>query len=251
MQMPSYIKPLIISILLVTSKQTFAGAPFITDDPEPVEAQHLEVNYALSKTWRDDASSASLPSVDLNYGFTPNIQLHAQPKYAYEREGHEKNDGFDNTEIGVKYRFINHASEGANFMVGTYPMLQLPTGNKKLGDGRGKLQWFLPLWVQYNQENWTLYGGTGYRINNGLNIKNSWFFGGTAMYQWTNHLKIGGEVFSETATAIGEKSTSGFNLGSIYDINSDYHLLFSAGKGLSQISSTNQLTIFMALQVIY
>ncbi len=93
--------------------------------------------------------------------------------------------------------------------------------------------------------------GSGYRMNNSTDSKNSWFFGGTALYQWTNNLKVGGELFRETATTIGENSTSGFNLGGVYDFNDDYHLLFSAGKGLSNISSTNKLTVYLALQVIY
>lgn len=242
---------LCIALLTLSTSSALAGAPFVTDDPEPVEVHHLEVNYAFTKTWRNNASSASVPSVDLNYGLNSDIQLHAQPKYAYEREGEEKNYGLDNTEIGVKYRFINNKSNSADFMVGIYPMLQLPTGNERLGGGRGKAQWFLPLWMQYNKDNWTFYGGTGYRVSNSIDSKNSWFFGGTALYQWTDNLKVGGELFRETATAIGENSTSGFNLGGIYDFNDDYHLLFSVGKGLSNVSSTNKLTVYWALQVIY
>ena len=242
---------LCIALLTLSTSSALAGAPFVTDDPEPVEVHHLEVNYAFTKTWRNNASSASVPSVDLNYGLNSDIQLHAQPKYAYEREGEEKNYGLDNTEIGVKYRFINNKSNSADFMVGIYPMLQLPTGNERLGGGRGKAQWFLPLWMQYNKDNWTFYGGTGYRVSNSIDSKNSWFLGGTALYQWTDNLKVGGELFRETATTIGEHNTSGFNLGGIYDFNDDYHLLFSVGKGLSNVSSTNKLTVYWALQVIY
>ena len=242
---------LCIALLTLATSSSLAGAPFVTDDPEPVEVHHLEVNYAFTKTWRNNASSASVPSVDLNYGLNSDIQLHAQPKYAYEREGEEKNYGLDNTEIGVKYRFINNKSNSSDFMVGIYPMLQLPTGDERLGGGRAKVQWFLPLWMQYNKDNWTLYGGTGYRVNNSIDSKNSWFFGGTALYQWTDNLKVGGELFRETATTIGENNTGGFNLGGIYDFNDDYHLLFSVGKGLSNVSSTNKLTVYWALQVIY
>lgn len=106
------------AILAISTNTALAGAPFLTDDPEPVEVNHLEVNYALSKTWRSNASSASVPSIDFNYGLNSDTQLHAQPKYAYEREGEVKNYGLDNTEIGVKYRFINHKSDNSNFMVG-------------------------------------------------------------------------------------------------------------------------------------
>lgn len=251
MHYPSQLNLLCFVILTISTSSALAGAPFIVDDPEPVEVHHLEVNYAFTKTWRNNASSASTPSVDFNYGLNSDTQLHAQPKYAYEREGEVKSYGVDNTEIGVKYRFINNKSYNSNFMVGIYPMLQLPTGEERLGVSRGKIQCFLPLWMQYNNDYWTFYGGTGYRVNSSIDSKNSWFFGGTVLYQWADKFKFGGELFRETATAIGENSISGFNLGGIYDFNNDYHLLFSMGKGLSNVSSTNKLTVYLALQVIY
>jgi hypothetical protein len=83
-------KTLLTSLVTLISPLAFAGPPFITDDPEPVEANHWEINYAVSKTWRAGGSSAGAPSIDINYGLSPNIQLHAQPKYAYETDGQDK-----------------------------------------------------------------------------------------------------------------------------------------------------------------
>jgi len=242
----------ILALLLGSvSNHVFAGPPFITDDPEPVDAQHWEVNYALSKTWRQDSSSVGIPSVDINYGFSPDIQLHAQPRYSYESVGKEKNFGIDNTEIGVKYRFINQHYENSNWMASIYPIIQLPTGSSHLGDSRGKLQTLLPLWIQRSTEDWTIYGGFGYRINQYTDSKNSWFSGATVLYHLSDRLQLGGEVFHETASSIGEPGQTGFNLGGIYNITDDYHILFSSGKGLSNVSSTNQFSTYLALQVTY
>jgi hypothetical protein len=238
-------------LLALTSPFTYAGPPFITDDPEPVEANHWEVNYSVSKTWRAGGSSAGAPSIDINYGLSPNIQLHAQPKYAYETDGQNKHSGLDNTEIGVKYRFINQQYGNVNWMLGTYPMVQLPTGSSTLGESRGKVQAFLPVWLQRNSDDWTIYGGIGYRLNQYADSKNSWFSGITTLYRFTNQLQLGGEVFHETSASIGERGASGFNMGGIYNVNNNYHLLFSMGKGLSNVGSTNQFSGYLALQVIY
>jgi len=68
-------------VLIVANIATFvldsawAGPPFVTDDPEPVEHQHWEVNYALTKSWREGEASAGIPSIDINYGIVPNVQL--------------------------------------------------------------------------------------------------------------------------------------------------------------------------------
>lgn len=244
-------KKLSLLLMLLLPNAAFAGPPFVTDDPEPLEKNAWEVNYTVSKTWRDSGASVAIPSIDINYGLTSDIQLHAQPRYSYENESGSKNFGFDNTEVGVKYRFSDEKIGNQNFMLGIYPMLQLPTGNKKLGDTRGKAQLFLPVWGQFDTEKWSVYGGTGYRLNQGLNSKNSWFLGITSLYKVNEALRLGGEIYGETATELQDNSSSGFNLGGIYNITTDYHLLFSFGQALNHITSTNRLSGFLALQVIY
>ncbi len=229
----------------------WAGPPFITDDPEPVKYQHWEINYAVSKTWRADSMSAGLPSIDINYGIAPNMQLHAQPRYSYEGTRTDKRFGIDDTEVGVKYRFLNWEQGDSSIMVGIYPMLQMSTGDRKLGPNRGKKQLFLPLWMQGSTEKWTIYGGTGYRINPGAGNKNSVFIGTSALYQVTKSLQLGGETFHETPDAIEGASTSGFNLGGNYNLAPDLNLLFSVGKGIKNVSPTNQLSGYLALQVLY
>jgi hypothetical protein len=136
-------------------------------------------------------------------------------------------------------------------MVGIYPIVQLPTGENASGHSRGKAQAFLPLWFQRNSDNWTLYGGVGYRLNQYADSKNSWFSGITALYRLSSQLQLGGEVFHETAGSTGELGTSGFNMGGIYNLRDGYHVLFSLGKGLSNVSATNQFSGYLALQVIY
>ena len=66
--------------ILATFTSAWAGPPFVTDDPEPLEPQHWEINYALSKSWRQGEASAAIPNIDINYGAAPNIQLHIQPR---------------------------------------------------------------------------------------------------------------------------------------------------------------------------
>src|SRR5512140_847922 len=60
--------------LLVTP--SFAGPPYVTDDPEPVEYRHWEI-YLASLLARDaGAWSGTAPHVEVNYGAAPNLQLH-------------------------------------------------------------------------------------------------------------------------------------------------------------------------------
>ncbi|MDB5821508.1 MAG: hypothetical protein JWR21_212 [Herminiimonas sp.] len=235
---------------LALANSARAGPPFVTDDPEPVEFKHWEVNYGVTKTWRSQSASVGLPSVDINYGVAPDVQLHVQPRYSIESTTTTKARGIDDTEIGVKYRFFNWEQGDTSVMLGIYPLFQIGTGDKTLGQDRGRGKTFLPLWIQRNSQKWTLYGGTGYRINPGAGNKNSVYAGATALYQMTGSLHLGAEVFHESPDAIDSKGTAGFNLGGIYNLGKDYNVLFSVGKGVTNVASTNQLSVYVALQVL-
>jgi hypothetical protein len=228
-----------------------AGPPFLTDDPEPVDAHSWEVNYVYAKTWRNGSSSTAIPSIDINYGLTSQIQLHAQPRYSREDADGAHQQGLDNSEVGVKYRFIDETKNNRRFMLGIYPIIQLPTGKNSLGDTRGKTQIFLPLWGQVNTGPWIFYGGAGYRLNRSPSSINSWFFGTTMQYVVSDKLRLGGEVYRESRTGAGETYKSGFNLGGTFNLTEDYHLLFSAGRGLNNIPSSNEASAYIALQAIY
>ncbi len=236
---------------LLTFNLAWAGSPFITDDPEPVEFQRWEITYAISRSWRQGETSAAIPSITINYGVSPNMQLHVQPRYSYEKTMTDSHFGIDDTEVGIKYRLLNIQNEDFSFMVGTYPTLQLPSGDTKLDSSRGKVQSFLPLWLQTNIDKWTIYGGVGYRINPGNGNKNSLFLGGTILYKVAHNLQLGGEVFHESPNTVDGIDSTGFNLGGSYSLIHDYNILFAAGKGLENVTTTNQLSAYLALQVLY
>jgi hypothetical protein len=217
------------ALLLCCCARAFAGPPFVTDDPEPVEATHWEINTAATGAWRSGQASLGLPSVDINYGAAPNVQLHAQPRYSVQRDG-ETQRGIDDTELGVKYRFWERKADAGSAMLGVYPMYQLATGARRLGADRGTHGIFLPLWAQYEQGGWTVYGGAGYRLNRGTGASNSTFTGVTVLRQVSDGLQIGAEVFHETPMAIDARSSTGFNLGGAHMLSPRLNLLFSAGR---------------------
>ena len=100
---------LVVSVVstLGTIQSAWARPPFITDDPEPLEPQHWEINYAVSKSWRQEEASAAIPSIDINYGAAANVQLHIQPRYSFEKTASDSHFGIDDTEVGIKYRLIH------------------------------------------------------------------------------------------------------------------------------------------------
>ncbi|AJP48330.1 hypothetical protein PG1C_07365 [Rugosibacter aromaticivorans] len=62
---------------------------------------------------------------------------------------------------------------------------------------------------------------------------------------------MGGEIFHGTEQAPGEGSSTGFNLGGSYHFDGHNHLLFSAGYGLTNTSSTNKFLSYIGYQLTW
>lgn len=218
--------------LILTGGAVRAGPPFITDDPEPVDLGHWEV-YAFSAGALEHGASTGVgPSLEVNYGAAPNLQLHLIANLAYDNPpGAPEQFGLGDTELGFKYRFITPAEKDWFPQVGIFPLVEVPTGEAKRGLGAGETQVFLPIWLQKDMGKWTTYGGGGYWINPGPGNRDFWYSGWLLQRQMTDKLMLGGEVFHSTPSMVGRSDATGFNLGGQYDFTEHDHLLFSAGRG--------------------
>jgi hypothetical protein len=148
--------------------QAVAGPPFRTDDPEPVDYERWEFYLFSTGTHVRGDTAATLPGVELNYGVLPDLQLHVIAPLAFDHaSGSSAQFGYGDTELGVKYRFIQEDENGWRPMVGVFP-LQVPTGNSDRGLGTGSTHAYLPVWLQKSFGDWTTYGGGGYWINPGV-----------------------------------------------------------------------------------
>ena len=207
------------------------GPPFITDDPEPVEFMHYEV-YIASESFRFfGQSTGTLPHLEINYGGAPNLQFHVITPMAYATaSGQPFNYGYGDTELGVKYRFVQETEKQP--MVGIFPLVELPTGNESKGLGSGQTAYFLPLWIQKSYGAWTAYGGGGYWHNPGPGNLDYWFSGVTVQNQITKQLMLGAEVFHTTSQTVGNSGLTGFNIGGVYDFDEGHHLMMSVGTGI-------------------
>ena len=231
-----------------------AGPPYRTDDPEPVELYHWEFYTFTQGTHISGDTSGVGPAFEFNYGLIPNGQFHIVVPMAFDTPAGGPNQfGIGDTELGLKYRFIEEDKDGWRPQVGVFPFLELPSGNQSKGLGAGHTREFLPLWVQKGFGEWTTYGGGGYWINqdNNLGDKNYWYFGWLLQRKITDKLTLGGEIFHQTATNINSFESTGFNLGGSYDFDDHNHLLFSAGRGFQNASTTNLYSWYLGWQITY
>ena len=167
---------LILLSSFLLSSRAWGGPPFVTDDPEPVELHHWEFYLASNYNHTSDTDSATLPEVEVNYGALPELQLHMVAPAVYDSEaGSGTHYGLGDFELGAKYRFIQET--GKRPQVGVFPLIELPTGDEHRGLGNGRVQVFLPLWLQKSFGPWTTYGGGGWWYNPGQDHRDFWRIG--------------------------------------------------------------------------
>ncbi len=232
--------------LLGGATKVFAGPPFVTDDPEPVDYRHGEFYLASQHVAAHDGWSGTAPHFEVNYGVVPDVQLHLIVPLAYDApSGSRTHYGYGDTELGVKYRFVQESDRVPQ--VAVFPLLSLPSGSEADGLGSGQVRAFLPVWLQKSLGEWTVYGGGGYGINPGTGNED-WGLGGVVLQRHvTDNVVIGTEVYHRTPTETDGRSDTAFNVGTLIDLTEQHHLLVSAGRSIDgptdfQVSFAYQFT---------
>lgn len=222
---------MIVFALTLVSAPVWAGPPFLTDDPAPVEYRHGEFYVFSTYDRTKDGKDIALPAFEYNYGVFPDTQLHIVVPFARSEPNDETSQsGLGDLEVGVKYRFIQESETTPQ--VGIFPMAELDTGNAGKGLGNGKTWWRLPLWVQKSWGEWTTYGGAGYVINRADGEKNYPFAGWLLQKDIGEKWTLGGEVFARGRDTVDGQATTAVNIGGYYKFSPDFNLLFSAGHSV-------------------
>lgn len=219
-------------VLVIWTATAHAGPPYVTDDPEPVPYRHWELYLATQHALTADDVSGTAPHVEVNYGVWHEVQLHVIAPLAYDHLAHAPTTyGVGDVELGIKLRFVDE--RGRRPMIGTFPLLLVPTGSAHDGLGTGHLHAFLPLWLQASSGPWTTYGGGGYWINPGAGNRDFALLGWQAQRRLSELATVGAEVFYTTADEVGGTGNLRFDLGVVLDVADDHHLLFSMGRSIA------------------
>jgi hypothetical protein len=222
-----------------------AGPPFQTDDPTPVDYGHYEF-YVFGTV---DGTPAELdptgPAFEFNWGAVPDVQLHAilpwgavipsnNPVYAPGGTG-PSNFGLTDMELGLKYGFIHQTPHRPQ--IGSFTMLELPTGNSDKGLGVGRVWYKLPLWAEKEFGPWSLVGGAGYVLIHQTGYQ-SYPYGGFLVKRVLNErLELSIETFSharEGFAAAQTQASSMIDAGGYYHFKSPgLQLLFAYGHSIA------------------
>ena len=222
-----------------------AGPPFQTDDPTPVDYGHYEF-YVFGTV---DGTPAELdpigPALEFNWGAVPDVQLHAilpwggvmpSNKAVYAPGGTgPSNYGLSDMELGLKYGFIHQTPHRPQ--IGSFTMLELPTGNSDKGLGVGRVWYKLPLWAEKEIGPWSLVGGAGFVLVHQTGYRSYPYGGFLVKRELNERLELSIETFSHAREGFAAAQTQASSLidaGGYYHFKSPgWQLLFAYGHSIA------------------
>ena len=214
------------------AQHAWAGPPFLTDDPVPVDYRHFEFYEFQTLNNSNGTDSGQAPACEFNWGGLPGLQIHVLAGFTYFSPGPGLSSfGLGDCEAGFKYRFIDETPDLPMFSI--FPAVEIPTGDasKSLGNG---LAWYrLPLWIQKSWGPWTSYAGGGYALNAAAGARNYPFGGWLLQRDLNSTLTLGGELYAQGQDTDTDQGSLFVNLGGSLSFTPQFSLLFSGGHSIA------------------
>ena len=148
-----------MALSMSLASAAWAGPPYATDDPEPTDTGHWEIYVPLFEAEGSGEDFEGSLGAEINYGAARDLQITVGLPAAYAHDAGGWHWGAGDLEVSAKYRFYH--DENAGLQIAFFPGVTLPTASNGLGAGR--VTGLLPLWVQKDFGDWSLFGGGGWR----------------------------------------------------------------------------------------
>lgn len=204
----------------------YAGPPYLNDDPEPTDYRHYEI-YAFATGARAAREWSGTTGIDFNYGATRDLQLTAVLPIEYDHAASGALiAGPGSVELAAKLRMLQQASFGWD--VAVFPRVFLPSLSNRAGEDHASL--LLPIFIGRDGGPWSAFGGGGCAIHRGGDARDFCQAGWALTREITPGLRLGGEVFHQSADTKGGRAANRVGLGATYDVNENVHALASVNQ---------------------
>ena len=169
-----FIGPICCAVFYSTA--VFAARPLTTDDAYTVKEGEFQVEAGFDFTRQDNHDKEYFPSLTLTFGLFERLDIGIGSGYLFiDPAGGKKVNGFSDTPLKVKYRFLDQKDWIPSFAVsGT---LITPTASKSKGLGSGKVDFNINTIFTWNlSKRFQLYTNLGYtfigdnQVNDELNF---------------------------------------------------------------------------------
>lgn len=207
-----------------------ASPPYQTDDPGVPPLGHTEAYWAWTSDNASDGRTVNVPQFEIHTAIRPRLMLHLAAPFVMSRDGSGRlASGIGDTEVGALYQLVNDDKNG--LLIGTLPVIELPTGNAASGLGEGKLWYRLPLWVEKDWRRVSAVGGGGEVVDTAPGARDHAFGGVRTQVEVAPRLALGAELYGQGAERQGSQGYLLYDVASIVHISE--HLDLYAGIGHS------------------
>jgi len=244
-------RALIAFLLVLAPACAFAGPPLLTNDPGTPGPGRWEINVGFTVEKRLGETVYQTQILDMNYGIGERVQLTLEvPWLVLSPKGEKTKNGLGNSSAGVKWRFLDEATQ--LFSVSVFPQIEFNNPGSSASD-RGLVDkgttFLLPL--QFGKT-WGPFGITadlGYAFKE--HLTDEWSYGLAASYAVTDRLELLAEIHGTALTAF-EKDEMVFNIGTRWKLTQHYVLLASAGRAIySPEGEEAELLSYLGIQFLF
>lgn len=213
--------------LVLGSPGTRAGPPLITDDPGTPGDERWEINIASTVEKLRSEARFEAALLDINYGVGERTQLKYEvQRLSVEESGTASRDRLVNSEIGIKYRFLDEAQHGVSMSV--YPQVSISHSGSDDQPGSGA-EFVLPFQMAWSAGPVVFDMEVGYA---GIEYEeNEWLYGLAGAWPISKRLEFVAEVHG-VSTSNFEDDVLLLNIGGVLQFHENVGLLFSVGRSI-------------------
>ena len=220
-------------IALLIPLSTFAVVPLVTDDADPVDFGHLQLNSGLQFS-RTASTKLYDYSVSPDFGITTHGEFGVMFGYQWQNEDGNDDDGISDLILETKWRLIGTATN--LFKLSARFDLKLPTAPERHGLGTGEPDADVFLIATRNWGNTYLDWNIGYTAVDAAHSNfndDRWFFGQAVRRQLNDRWTLIGDAyvtFSQGKT--GAPANFNFEGGAQFNLCENFLLSVLAGSAV-------------------
>jgi len=216
--------------------------PFVTTDTDI--ADKLELATFVSVAAHDGVHFSTL-GFDLAVPLAPSWELTLVPRFAQAGHGDQRESGFGDTEIAVKYLALSETD--GRPAVAFEPNLTFPTGGRRLGEGRVAIE--IPLLISKGFGPWRVSGQVGFER---LGFKAPEDHAPMSLLlerTMSEHLSLGAELANDLPMRRPSQGETDVNFGAAWTFHDGLKLQSAFGRRLASQDTPADLHSTVALAV--
>ena len=182
------------ALISFSSVQAYAARPLTTDDAWTVEKGEFQLEAGFDALRQDNHDREYSPSLTLTYGLLERMDLGIGSGYVFShpKEG-ERENGMADTEIKLKYRWIDEKNWRPAFAVSG--ILKIPTASESKGLGSGQTDFGINAILTKNlSKKWVVHLNLGYTFIGEDHVNNELNYSLAAQFLLTEKWALVGEI---------------------------------------------------------